>query len=86
MAMTERPESGVRIRPGSGKRILIPRKCVGPTGPDQEDFMILSRRRLISAGSTAIAGAVVGMPFIARAQQAEFTYKYAQQPAGHAIR
>jgi tripartite ATP-independent transporter DctP family solute receptor len=39
--------------------------------------MDLSRRRLIQAGSTAIAGAVVGMPFVARAQQAEFTYKYA---------
>ncbi|AWM86577.1 TRAP transporter substrate-binding protein [Microvirga sp. 17 mud 1-3] len=39
--------------------------------------MILSRRRLLSVGSTAFAGAVIGAPFIARAQQAEFTYKYA---------
>ncbi len=39
--------------------------------------MILSRRRLLTVGSTALAGAVVGAPFIARAQQAEFSYKYA---------
>ena len=39
--------------------------------------MILSRRRLLTAGSTAIAGAAIGAPFVARAQQAEFTYKYA---------
>lgn len=46
--------------------------------------MILSRRRLLTVGSTAFAGAVVGMPFIARAQQAEFTYKYANNlPDSH---
>jgi TRAP-type transport system periplasmic protein len=39
--------------------------------------MILSRRRLLAAGSTAVVGGVVGAPFIARAQQAQFTYKYA---------
>jgi tripartite ATP-independent transporter DctP family solute receptor len=39
--------------------------------------MILSRRRLLTVGSTAFAGAVIGAPFIARAQQAEFAYKYA---------
>ena len=39
--------------------------------------MIISRRRLLTAGSTAFVGGVVGAPFIARAQQAEFTYKYA---------
>jgi TRAP-type C4-dicarboxylate transport system substrate-binding protein len=39
--------------------------------------MILSRRRLLTVGSTAIAGAAIGAPFVARAQQAEFTYKYA---------
>jgi tripartite ATP-independent transporter DctP family solute receptor len=39
--------------------------------------MILSRRRLLAAGSTAVVGGVLGAPFIARAQQAEFTYKYA---------
>ena len=39
--------------------------------------MIISRRRLLIAGSTAFAGGVVGAPFVARAQQAEFTYKYA---------
>jgi TRAP-type transport system periplasmic protein len=46
--------------------------------------MILSRRRLLTVGSTAFAGAVVGAPFIARAQQAEFTYKYANNlPDSH---
>jgi len=39
--------------------------------------MILSRRRLLAVGSTAFVGGVVGAPFVARAQQAEFTYKYA---------
>jgi tripartite ATP-independent transporter DctP family solute receptor len=46
--------------------------------------MILSRRRLLTVGSTAVAGAFVGAPFIARAQQAEFTYKYANNlPDSH---
>jgi tripartite ATP-independent transporter DctP family solute receptor len=46
--------------------------------------MILSRRRLLTVGSTAFAGAVVGAPFIVRAQQAEFTYKYANNlPDSH---
>jgi TRAP-type transport system periplasmic protein len=39
--------------------------------------VILSRRRLLAVGSTAFIGGVVGAPFVARAQQAEFTYKYA---------
>jgi TRAP-type transport system periplasmic protein len=46
--------------------------------------MILSRRRLLTVGSTAFAGAVVGAPFIVQAQQAEFTYKYANNlPDSH---
>lgn len=46
--------------------------------------MILSRRRLLTVGSTAFAGAVMGAPFIARAQQAEYTYKYANNlPDSH---
>src|SRR5689334_16995086 len=46
--------------------------------------MIISRRRLLVAGSTAFAGGLVGAPFVARAQQAEFTYKYANNlPAAH---
>src|SRR5215208_4602760 len=48
-----------------------------PRVSNQEGYMILSRRRLLTVGSTAFAGAVVGAPFIVRAQQAEFTYKYA---------
>jgi tripartite ATP-independent transporter DctP family solute receptor len=51
---------------------------------NQEGYMILSRRRLLTVGSTAVAGAFVGAPFIARAQQAEFTYKYANNlPDSH---
>jgi TRAP-type transport system periplasmic protein len=46
--------------------------------------MSLSRRRLFAAaGSTILAGAV-GAPAVARAQQAEWTYKYANNlPATH---
>lgn len=39
--------------------------------------MNLSRRRMLAASSTALVGGIVGAPFVARAQQAEFTYKYA---------
>ena len=39
--------------------------------------MMLSRRRLLAVGSTTLAGGLVRAPFVARAQQAEFTYKYA---------
>jgi TRAP-type transport system periplasmic protein len=55
-----------------------------PRVSNQEGYMILSRRRLLTVGSTAFAGAVVGAPFIVRAQQAEFTYKYANNlPDSH---
>ena len=39
--------------------------------------MSLSRRRLLAAGSTALLGGAVAAPFVARAQGAQFTYKYA---------
>jgi tripartite ATP-independent transporter DctP family solute receptor len=39
--------------------------------------MRISRRQLLTAASTAFAGGAIGRPFIARAQQAEFSYKYA---------
>ena len=39
--------------------------------------MIISRRRLLTAGTTAFVVGTIGTPYIARAQQAEFTYKYA---------
>jgi len=39
--------------------------------------MRISRRQLVTAASTAFAGSAIGTPFIARAQQAEFSYKYA---------
>lgn len=38
--------------------------------------MLLTRRRLLSAGSTALVAGVAA-PHVARAQRAEFTYKYA---------
>jgi tripartite ATP-independent transporter DctP family solute receptor len=45
--------------------------------------MIVSRRRLLAVGSTALGG-LVAAPFVARAQQAEFSYKYANNlPATH---
>jgi TRAP-type transport system periplasmic protein len=46
--------------------------------------MILSRRRLLAVGSSAVMGGVIGAPFVARAQSAEFTYKYANNlPVSH---
>ncbi|MCJ2056782.1 TRAP transporter substrate-binding protein [Methylobacterium sp. J-048] len=37
----------------------------------------LSRRRFLSASSTAVLAGTVAMPHVARAQRADFTYKYA---------
>lgn len=46
--------------------------------------MVISRRRLLAAGSSLVAAGTVGSPFVARAQQAEFTYKYANNlPVTH---
>jgi TRAP-type transport system periplasmic protein len=46
--------------------------------------MILSRRRLLAVGSSAVMGGVIGAPLVARAQSAEFTYKYANNlPVSH---
>jgi tripartite ATP-independent transporter DctP family solute receptor len=39
--------------------------------------MKLSRRHLIAAGATTLLGGAVAAPFVARADQAKFTYKYA---------
>jgi tripartite ATP-independent transporter DctP family solute receptor len=39
--------------------------------------MNLSRRKFLTVSSTTIIASAVGAPFVARAQQAEFTYKYA---------
>ena len=48
--------------------------------------MIISRRRLLTVGSTAFVAGAIGAPYIARAQQAEFTYKYANNvPPTHPI-
>ena len=38
---------------------------------------MISRRRLLTVGSSAVAGGIIGAPFVARAQSAEFSYKYA---------
>lgn len=51
-----------------------------------ETLMTLSRRTLleVTAASTALVGGALGAPFIARAQSAEFSYKYANNlPATH---
>lgn len=48
--------------------------------------MTMSRRRLLATGSTAFVAGAIGMPYVARAQQAEFTYKYANNvPPTHPI-
>ena len=39
--------------------------------------MTISRRTLLKASAAATAMGGIGMPFVARAQQAEFVYKYA---------
>src|SRR5580692_5850214 len=39
--------------------------------------MKLSRRHLIAAGANTLLGGAVAAPFVARADQAKFTYKYA---------
>jgi TRAP-type transport system periplasmic protein len=39
--------------------------------------MIASRRRVLAAASTGLGAGVLGAPFLACAQQAEFSYKYA---------
>ncbi len=45
---------------------------------------MLSRRRLLAAVPAALAGAAVAAPFVARAQDAEFAYKYANNlPDAH---
>jgi tripartite ATP-independent transporter DctP family solute receptor len=45
---------------------------------------MLSRRRVLALGSSAFIGGALGAPFVLRAQQAEFTYKYANNlPATH---
>src|SRR5918992_2362756 len=48
--------------------------------------MIISRRRLLTAGSTALVAGAIGAPSIVRAQQAEFTYKFANNvPLSHPL-
>ena len=39
--------------------------------------MTLSRRRLLAAAGSTVLASAVGAPFVARAQQAQWTYKYA---------
>jgi tripartite ATP-independent transporter DctP family solute receptor len=48
--------------------------------------MIISRRGLLKAGTSAFVAGTIGAPYIARAQQAEFTYKYANNvPLSHPL-
>ncbi|MEH3148239.1 MAG: TRAP transporter substrate-binding protein [Methylobacterium frigidaeris] len=43
--------------------------------------MTVSRRTLLAAGSSALAGGLIGAPWVARAQSAEFVYKFANNLA-----
>jgi TRAP-type transport system periplasmic protein len=46
--------------------------------------MTLSRRRLLGAGATTFLGGAVAAPFVARAQQQQWSYKYANNlPESH---
>src|SRR5262245_66299215 len=45
--------------------------------PVLEDHIMLSRRRVLALGSSAFVAGTVSAPFVLRAQQAEFTYKFA---------
>src|SRR5256714_15659628 len=46
--------------------------------------MSFSRRALLKASAAAAVSGGIGAPFVARAQQAEFTYKYANNlPDAH---
>ena len=48
--------------------------------------MNLSRRAFVSGASTAVAANAIGAPFVARAQTAEFSYKYANNlPDSHPL-
>lgn len=45
---------------------------------------MLSRRRLLATASTALAGGVIAAPFVARSEEAQFSYKYANNlPDAH---
>ncbi len=52
----------------------MPGSFEAPTG--KAFAMLFTRRRILSAGSTAVLAGVAA-PHVARAQRAEFTYKYA---------
>ena len=57
-----------------------------PSGPlHKESPVTLSRRALLKAtAATTALGGVIGAPFVARAQSAEFAYKYANNlPVTH---
>ena len=44
----------------------------------------LSRRRLLASGASVVLAGIVGAPFVARAQQAQWSYKYANNlPDAH---
>ena len=46
--------------------------------------MKLSRRHLLATGAATFLGSAVGAPFVARAQQPQWTYKYANNlPESH---
>jgi tripartite ATP-independent transporter DctP family solute receptor len=48
--------------------------------------MTLSRRKVLKAGTSAIAAGAISAPWIARAEQAQFVYKFANNmPAAHPL-
>jgi TRAP-type transport system periplasmic protein len=48
--------------------------------------MHLSRRRVLTAGTAALAAGAIGSPWIAKAQQAQFVYKFANNmPLAHPL-
>jgi hypothetical protein len=57
-----------RIRVGS----MVPKALIRGGLP-----MNVSRRRLLAVGSSTFLAGAIGSPFVARAQQAQWTYKYA---------
>src|SRR6202163_857132 len=65
------------------------RRCGGPYDPihknnQGENQMSFSRRTVLKASAAATVLGGIGAPFVARAQQAEFTYKYANNlPEAH---
>jgi tripartite ATP-independent transporter DctP family solute receptor len=64
---------GVRMMTSRQTDTMVRAENQNPGG----NLMIVSRRTVLKASAAASFLGGIGMPFVARAQQAEFTYKYA---------